>query len=236
MKPQYLILLLCLAHAPALFGRTALPTAGDGCDTVYTRDGRMLLVRTKAMDDQKLVYKLCDQQQVRQEYQLPLSDILSVHWHLPPQQRRVYRAWVHVYGHTFPLSGFLLMTTDSSILLSQSPDPRFPRAVTTIPVSQIKKIKLSPRGKLGRSMAAGAAIGTVAGLVLGYASGDDDKDSFFALTKEDKARLGAGFLGITGLLIGFFIGLSKKIILLDRNADKYRLLRPLLTRYSLTGK
>lgn len=234
MKPQYLILLLCLAHAPALFGRTALPPPVGACDTVYIRDGSTLLVRTKEMDDKILVYKLCDQYQGKDVYQLPLSDISAIHWYQPPQQRQAYRAWVHVYDQPYPLTGFLLTTTDSSILLPNSPNPRFPGPVTTIPVSQIKKIKLSPRGKLGRSMAAGAAIGAGSGLVLGYASGDDD-EGFFSFTKEEKTLYGAIFSGLSGMVIGFLAGLKKKVILLEGSKEKYRRMRLLITRYSLTG-
>lgn len=43
-------------------------------------------------------------------------------------------------------------------------------------------------------------------------------------------------LGLMGAMIGLFVGLKKKIIYLNGNAEKYRLYRPLLNRYALRSK
>ncbi|MFN8305125.1 MAG: hypothetical protein U0U46_21760, partial [Saprospiraceae bacterium] len=77
-------------------------------------------------------------------------------------------------------------------------------------------------------------IGAGSGLVLGYASGDDD-EGFFSFTKEEKTLYGAIFSGLSGMVIGFLAGLKKKVILLEGSKEKYRRMRLLITRYSLTG-
>lgn len=234
MKRQAFALLFCLWYAFSLSGSTLTPPPGSACDTVFTRDGRTLLVRTWTIRDKELEYALCEQPDKDTRGRIVLSNVLEIRCSALREKRK-YKAWVHLHDATTPVTGFLLMATDSSILLSKKADVSNPGTIMELPTSQINKIKLSSRGKLGRSVAAGAAIGAGSGLILGFASGDD-QEGFLTFSKEEKAIISGIMLGLMGAMIGLFVGLKKKIIYLNGSAEKYRLYRPLLNRYALRSK
>lgn len=233
MKWKFLILLFCLTSA--LFGRVSLLPPHGRCDTVFTQDGRLFLVRSWVIRGNTLEYRLCEQTIEDTRGRLPLSSIREIRCSPRPKEGTPYKVWAHLHDNPTPVTGFLLMTTDSSILLSKKPKGDNPGKIVELPIRQVDKIKLSPRGKLGKCVAAGAAIGLGSGFILGYASGDD-KEGFFTFTKEEKARLGAIALGFTGTITGLIVGLQKKVIKLNGSAENYRLYRPLLNKYALKGK
>jgi hypothetical protein len=64
-------------------------------------------------------------------------------------------------------------------------------------------------------------VGFGTGAIIGFASGDDDPDTWFAMTAEEKAGTGGVMLGIAGAGIGALCGLGYKANI-DINYDKTR--------------
>lgn len=84
--------------------------------------------------------------------------------------------------------------------------------VTEVPIASLKRVSVHRgRRSAGRGFLRGAAlgggIGAGSGVIMGLASGDDDAQyTFFALTAEEKAVLGAIVLGGAGAVVGGLIG------------------------------
>lgn len=227
MEKRLVSLIGAIFCATFLAGSTNMPPQRD-CDTVYTLDGRVIIAQIRGYNEKELTYTLCGPKQNAIAYNLPLSDLKEIHWGNHP----VYKVWVHRYGKLFPQSGFLLETTDNSILLARHAKANDLSTVREIPVSDIRKIKFSKRGKMGRNVLTGSIIGAGIGAVGGLAT---DKDNL-VFTKGEAALLIGLIMGVAGAMVGVLFSLFKDSVTIKGNADKYRLLRPLLTRYSLTGK
>ncbi|MBL7803915.1 MAG: hypothetical protein JNL02_09290 [Saprospiraceae bacterium] len=212
-----------------------LPPNHD-CDTILMLNGNVRIARIEKMTATEVTYRLCDQHQSKQLLRLPMSDVAEIRWHQPAAgKRRAYQAWVHLYDADYPMTGFFLTTTDTSVWLSHSENPLAMDKAWEIPVGRIRKIKISRVGRLGEKVLTGAAIGMGIGTLAGYASGDDPP-GFLSFTKEEKSVMGLIFMGLGGAIIGLFVGLKKNIVILDGQQEKYRQARPLLTRFTLTRK
>ena len=61
-----------------------------------------------------------------------------------------------------------------------------------------------------RGGAIGLLVGAGVGAVIGLASGDDPRGTFFGLTALEKARIGAVVFGVVGAVIGYVIASSGK--------------------------
>lgn len=59
-----------------------------------------------------------------------------------------------------------------------------------------------------RSVLIGLCIGAATGAIIGYASGDDPSDQWFALTAREKAEAVGVFGGFVGALTGLIIGVA----------------------------
>jgi uncharacterized membrane protein len=72
----------------------------------------------------------------------------------------------------------------------------------------------------------GLLIGGVIGALIGFAGGDDSKETFFAMTAGEKA-LGAGLLGGTaGAITGLIIGLAAhKTFIIRGKKENYERMR-----------
>jgi len=63
-------------------------------------------------------------------------------------------------------------------------------------------------GVVWRSTLVGFGIGAATGALLGFVSGDDPKEDWFALSAGEKAAGGAILGAGVGMLVGFFIGVA----------------------------
>jgi hypothetical protein len=86
----------------------------------------------------------------------------------------------------------------------------YPRRVGTVDRSEIGKLDISieRERKVLKSLGVGLLIGASSGAVIGLASGDD-QNCFICFTAEEKALVGGAMLGLTGGVVGLFVGLAR---------------------------
>ncbi|HEY4337601.1 MAG TPA: hypothetical protein VGM89_16930 [Puia sp.] len=97
-------------------------------------------------------------------------------------------------------SGYLYGFTDSAMLLSAN------SLVRPYAYREMARIELHRKGVVWKSALAGLGIGLATGALLGFISGDDPREQWFALTAEEKAMAGGVLGGTIGTLIGFVVG------------------------------
>ena len=155
--------------------------------------------------------------------------------------------------------GWFYSMNDSQVLLLSSAvrqlktaDAGLPGQSTSFSVNRIQSISLKKKGATLKGTLLGFGIGAVAGVIIGFASGDDPVASYpppggdptgfgglgaaiqnaFALTAAEKAVGGGILLGFTGAITGTLIGaLVKKKFLIGGKQQRYRDLQgELMTR------
>lgn len=238
MKKRYLLIVLAAIVCHFSLYASAFDPARETCDTLFTRDGRVLLVQVTHISPKGVKYWLCNAPNDNQKYFMPLSEVQEIRWETT-RQRELYQVWVHEYGSQFPLRGYLLATTDSTVILIRSlrQPENTPRHV--IPVTRIKSLRFREKGRLGKSILAGAVVGAGTGFVIGQAQGDDPERNSFStpsLSAGEKSILNMFVLVPAGAGAGFIIGAFKKTVDIRGNPDNYRLLRPMITRYTVSGR
>jgi len=89
---------------------------------------------------------------------------------------------------------------------------------------QINTISLKKKNAGLRGALIGFGVGAAAGVIAGFASGDDDPtNDWFALTAGEKAVVFGALGGVTGALIGGIAGaLAKKFFVIGGKKDLYR--------------
>ena len=112
-------------------------------------------------------------------------------------------------------------------------------------VSEIKMIGLQKKGAASKGALLGLGLGTLTGVIIGFAEGDDPVTPYtgtfadvfialgnaFTMTAEEKAVANGIMLGTTGALTGFLIGkLAKKKFIIGGNKQVYRDLSSELTK------
>jgi hypothetical protein len=120
--------------------------------------------------------------------------------------------------------------TDSALLISRQKEPlrwydTANKGMQRFWYKDLGKVEIYKKGKVGRSVLTGFAIGAFVGAVIGYASGDDT-GTFFAFTAGEKAfGLGVGVGGL-GALTGLIIGLAaRKNFVIRGKKEKYERMR-----------
>ena len=134
---------------------------------------------------------------------LPAQDSL-------PQKSRILSAKITTLsGHMS--AGYFYAMTDSALLISTQKQPlrwydTANKGMYRFEYQDLGKAEIYKKGQVGRSLLTGLLIGGAVGAVIGFASGDDSKDQFLALTAGEKAfglgAVGGGLGAITGLILG----------------------------------
>ncbi len=230
---QKLTLLLFAMHLCAiqLFASSLLP-GEQSCDTIYVRDGRVLVAHVVHISPKGVKYWLCNTPNDDLSYFLPLSEVREIKWD-SAARRDVYQVQVKEYGRSRPRQGFLLATTDSTVVLVRDLKRADFDSRIVIPVKNIKTLRFRKLHSKGRSILAGAFAGAGASVIWGFSQGDDPERGFLYFSKEQKILMHAIFLVPAGLVIGAIIGSFKKKIRINGDLEKYRRLRPLITFYTL---
>ena len=131
---------------------------------------------------------------------------------------KVYMARISTKEQEKPIKGVLEEIRDSSVVVSTAKER------VRIPASAIQEIKIKRKGAVGRGALAGGLTGLGLGLMIGFASGDDECDPnawcILPMTAEEKA-MGAGvFLGICGAATGIIIGSVSKAEKISINGNQ----------------
>lgn len=141
------------------------------------------------------------------------------------------------------LKGRISAVNDSQLVLSKSIHSNYKPLPANeqqpIPAENIKSFSVKRKNSVLKGALIGFGAGAVAGVIIGFASGDDPVitdpvyDPFsaivvglsnsFAMTKEEKAVGGGIALGVTGAIVGTVIGaLAKKKFTIGGKKEKFR--------------
>lgn len=146
---------------------------------------------------------------------------------------KLYNVWVFKTDQT-KVKGLLYSTDIDGITLAK--DKKLNKGdFVTISVSEIAKIKINRKGQLGFSALSGVIIGTAIGAMIGYSQGDD-KEGWFAMSKDEKAVINGFALGFIGGGIGLLVGSAKKEIIINGNQENYKSNLSTIQSYSLVWK
>lgn len=163
---------------------------------------------------------------------------------------KIYKAWVTVEDKPNPFIGALYERKDSSIILSESYDPKdytsllSPYApmefgVKEIPIDKIIGIKLRRPSNAGKGALIGALSGLLLGVVIGLASGDDPPcQGWFCIryTAGQKALMAGIPLTIAGAGLGAAFGSIKIKIPINKSQNNYNMAKLKLWEYSIKKK
>jgi hypothetical protein len=154
---------------------------------------------------------------------LPAQDSLS--------QRDIVRSARIGLLHGHKSIGYLYAMTDSILLLSAKNEPvrlfdTASKGRLRFAYKDMETVEIYKKGELWRSPLKGLLIGGAIGALIGFASGNDPKEHFFALTAGEKA-MGLGALGGTvGIIAGFITGLAThKIFYIHGKKEGYDRMR-----------
>lgn len=104
-----------------------------------------------------------------------------------------------------------------------------------IQVQDINKMLFRRKGQRLTMLLTGLFTGALIGGIIGYSNGDDPYDNAWdvGVSAETKAFAGAMIGAAIGVTIGLPIGSVKKTITIDRNVERYKQIRPGLSKYSI---
>lgn len=121
---------------------------------------------------------------------------------------------------------------DSQVLLIRSTNGSY-----TIPAENIQSFTMKRKNSALKGALIGLGVGTLTGIIIGLASGDDPLmepspsdfgitaaiNNAFAMTAGEKAVVGGIGLGTTGAIVGAIIGaVAKKKFIIGGRKEKYR--------------
>jgi len=153
-------------------------------------------------------------------------------------------ATIHTTGGE-TVKGWFYKMEDDRVVLLPSKNKNF-KAVNdniNLGVDQIRTISFRKKNSVLKGTLLGLGIGAVAGIIIGFASGDDKKEPYydynqdpygignffvsinnaFTMTAGEKALAGGIGLGVSGAIIGTIIGaVAKKKFIIGGKKEVYR--------------
>jgi hypothetical protein len=137
--------------------------------------------------------------------------------------------------------GYFYAMTDSALLISTQKQPlrwydTANKGMYRFEYKDLAKAEIYKKGKVGRSVLTGLLIGAGVGAVIGFASGDDSKDQWFALTAGEKAFglgvFGGGLGAITGLIVG--LAAHKTFVIRGKKENYERMRKKMIKKLRLS--
>ena len=110
--------------------------------------------------------------------------------------------------------GYLYAVSDTALLLSREKrrpnfhDTAAREGIRSFAYQDLKFVTIHKRGGTGTAVLIGAFIGFATGAIVGYASGDDPQNQWFALTAGQKAGALGTFGGVIGAITGLIVGVA----------------------------
>jgi hypothetical protein len=135
------------------------------------------------------------------------------------QKIKLYNAVVSTVFQGHKYKGPLIEVSNSSITILSKGER------VSIPSNSIKDIKFKRKGAVGRGALAGGLTGFCLGLIIGFASGDEEcppGGSWFCteISAEEKAVGGGLALGAVGSVAGVIIGAASHTKKIKINGDQ----------------
>jgi len=131
------------------------------------------------------------------------------------------------------ISGYLYDATDTSLIVSSSmtlieDQSTIKLNMLSVPVADIKKVRLRKKGSVGKGYLIGTSIGIGTGIIIGLAASGTGFEVFAA----------AGTLGIVGSILGTPIGaiFGTKRFRIEGNQEVYDGYKGIFKRSSIVGR
>jgi hypothetical protein len=134
------------------------------------------------------------------------------------QKIKVYNSIISTVLQGKKHKGPLMEVRDSSVTVLSKGGP------VSIPSNSIKGIKFKRTASVGRGAAVGGVTGFFVGLIIGFASGDDEcpPGSFciYQATAAEKGLAGGIVLGAAGSVVGVIVGAASHTQKIKINGDQ----------------
>lgn len=144
---------------------------------------------------------------------------------------KVHKVWISMVNSSKIIKGNLYAVDDNAIKIIDNESFDISNLQIISP-SQVEKISIRRKGKVGKGVWIGGLTGLGIGLVSGLVS-SDDSDKWFGYTPGEKAIINSIFTTPIGAGIGALIALDKKVIVINGNLESYKLQMHMLRSYSL---
>jgi len=144
---------------------------------------------------------------------------------------KVHKVWISLVNSSNIIKGNLYSVDENSIKIIDNESFDISN-LQIIDPSQIEKIKVRRKGKVGKGVWIGGLTGIGIGVVSGLVS-SDDSDDWFGFSPEEKAVINGIFLGPLGAGFGALIASKKEAIIINGDIESYKRQMNLLRSYSL---
>lgn len=144
---------------------------------------------------------------------------------------KVHKVWISLVNSSNIIKGNLYAVDENAVKIIDN--KLFDLSnLQIISPSQIEKIKIRRKGKVGNGVLIGSLIGLGVGIFSGLVS-PDDSDKLLGFSPGEKAIINSIFIAPFGAGIGALIGINKEVITINGDAESYKRQLDLLKSYSL---
>jgi hypothetical protein len=155
-----------------------------------------------------------------------------------PQKFKIFKAKVKLLNSKETIKGALFSLEDSSVTLITVFDKNCIKngeyGIISVPINDIKIIKVRRLGKTGRSMAIGTAIGFGTAATIAILEGPDDcLKTDWCQDVGEKITMYSFLFVPPGLIIGTLIGAPSKKYGIYGNMNFYNEYKPKLIKYTI---
>lgn len=144
---------------------------------------------------------------------------------------KVHKVWISMVNKAEIIKGNLYAVEENAIKIIDNESFDISNLQIISP-SQIEKIKIRRKGKVGKGVWIGGLTGLGIGVVSGLVS-SDDSDEWFGFSPEEKAVINGIILAPVGAGIAALIASKKEVITINGNVEIYKSQIPILRSYSL---
>ncbi|MDP2067369.1 MAG: hypothetical protein Q8K04_00240 [Lutibacter sp.] len=144
---------------------------------------------------------------------------------------KVHKVWISLVKSSNIIKGNLYAVDENSVKIIDNKSFDLSNLQIISP-SQIEKIKIRRKGKVGKGVWIGSLIGLGVGIFSGLVS-PDDSDEWFGFSPGEKVIINSIFITPIGAGVGALIGLNKEVITINGDTESYKRQLDLLKSYSL---
>lgn len=168
--------------------------------------------------------------------------LITLYAQSDPTVKPVYTTYLVFQKNPLNFKGYLYELKDSSMVLSRFQGDLNPEDYGSLReefnISQINKIMFRKKKRIGQGALIGGIIGALAGVGIGYWTGDVDNCSIYGgsllcveATAKQKAIMGGVLLGVAGAGAGAIIGGAKIKIPINGDMGVYNHSKKRLSKY-----
>lgn len=144
---------------------------------------------------------------------------------------KVHKVWIFMVNSSKIIKGNLYAVEENAIKIIDNESFDISNLQSISP-SQIEKIKIRRKGKVGKGIWIGGLTGLGIGIVSGLLS-EDESDKLLGFSPEEKAVINGILLAPVGAGVGTLIASKKEVITINGDVESYKSQISILRSYSL---